>query len=79
MSEYKFGSSLSLGIWVQVVRILKLFWVWSNSNNLKIEFEYQTTRFICNYDTNYLENFTRTISGQLGLDIDIGFNHTKFR
>ena len=54
MSEFKSRTGSGLYIWIGVVRIFEQFRGWT------IGVGYQTTRFICNFSSNSLENFIET-------------------
>ena len=61
MSVFKFGSGLSLGIQVWVVRILESFRIWTNLDNQTIGFGLRTIKFICNFGLNSLKILSKQL------------------
>jgi len=53
MSEFKIRLGWGLGIRVLVVRIFEPFWVQTTG------FGHRTTKFMCNFGLNFLENFIK--------------------
>ena len=62
MSEFKFGSGPSLGIWILVVWIFEPFQIRTNWDNRTSGFGHRTTTFMCNFGPNSLEKFIKTTS-----------------